>query len=46
MLAPVALLGAWLGIHAHRRVPDRAFFVLSYGLLAAAGLNLIRQGLT
>jgi len=46
VLAPVALLGAGLGIAAHARVPARAFFVLTYGLLLVAGLKLIRDGLT
>ena len=33
MLAPFALLGAWLGVVAHRLVPERAFFGITYLLL-------------
>ncbi|SFB17727.1 hypothetical protein SAMN05421688_3428 [Poseidonocella pacifica] len=41
MLAPFALLGAWIGIRAHALVPERAFFALTYVLLTATGLRLI-----
>ncbi|WP_300058627.1 sulfite exporter TauE/SafE family protein [uncultured Roseobacter sp.] len=45
-LAPFALLGAWLGVRAHRLVPDRLFFALTYVLLSLTGLKLIWDGLT
>ena len=41
-----ALLGAWLGVKAHRLVPERAFFALTYVLLSATGVKLISDGLT
>ena len=46
VLAPFALIGAWLGVHAHRIVPERAFFALTYVLLSVTGLHLIWDGLT
>lgn len=46
MLAPFALLGAWIGIKAHHLVPDRAFFALTYVLLVLTGLRLIWVALT
>ena len=41
ILAPVALLGTWLGIKAHRIVPERAFFAITYVLLTVTGTRLI-----
>ncbi|MBR2656373.1 sulfite exporter TauE/SafE family protein [Yoonia sp.] len=41
LLAPFALLGAWIGVKAHWLVPERAFFALTYVLLVATGLRLI-----
>jgi uncharacterized membrane protein YfcA len=46
LLAPAALLGAWLGVRAHRIVPERLFVGVSYGLLAATGTKLIWDALT
>jgi uncharacterized protein len=46
LLAPVALLGAWLGVKAHYIVPDRAFFALTYVLLTLTGAKLIWDALT
>lgn len=46
VLAPFALLGAWIGVRAHRIVPERAFFALTYVLLTVTGLKLIHDGLT
>ncbi len=43
-LAPVAVLGAWIGILAHSRMPARAFFAISYTLLLGAGAKLIHDG--
>lgn len=41
LLAPFALLGAWIGVKAHRFVPERLFFVITYILLTVTGLRLI-----
>jgi uncharacterized membrane protein YfcA len=46
VLAPFALFGAWLGVKAHRMVPERAFFALTYVLLLVTGSKLIWDGLT
>lgn len=46
VLAPFALLGAWLGVKAHRLVPERAFFALTYVLLTVTGVKLVWDGLT
>ncbi|MEM1066830.1 MAG: sulfite exporter TauE/SafE family protein [Pseudomonadota bacterium] len=45
-LAPVALLGAWLGIKAHFFVPERLFFIITYTLLVATGTKLIWDAVT
>lgn len=45
-LVPVALLGAWAGVRAHALVPERAFFGVTYGLLAIAGTKLIYDALS
>ncbi len=45
MLAPVALLGAWLGIRAHDAVPERLFFGLTYVVLVLTGSKLIWDAL-
>lgn len=44
ILAPFALFGAWLGVRAHRVVPERAFFAITYVLLVVTGLKLIYDG--
>jgi uncharacterized membrane protein YfcA len=46
LLAPFALLGAWLGVKAHRVVPERVFFAVTYLLLTVTGVKLIWDGLT
>lgn len=46
LLAPFALLGAWLGVAAHRRVPDHVFFALTYILLTVTGAKLIWDALS
>jgi len=46
LLAPFALAGAWIGVRAHRAVPERAFFALTYVLLTVTGVKLIWDGLT
>lgn len=45
-LAPFALFGAWLGVRAHRVVPEALFFRLTYVLLTVTGVKLIWDGLT
>lgn len=46
MLAPVALLGTWLGVRAHRLVPEPVFFLITYVLLVGTGTKLIWDALT
>ncbi|PIE11684.1 MAG: hypothetical protein CSA72_00735 [Rhodobacterales bacterium] len=41
VLIPVALVGAWLGVVAHRIIPERAFFALTYLLLSLTGVRLL-----
>ena len=45
VLAPFALLGAWIGVKAHRMLPERAFFAVTYVLLSVTGAKLIWDGL-
>lgn len=46
ILAPVALLGTWIGVRAHYIMPERIFFALTYVLLTITGSKLIWDGLT
>ncbi|GFE48824.1 UPF0721 transmembrane protein [Roseobacter cerasinus] len=46
LLAPFALFGAWIGVYAHRLVPEPLFFGLTYLLLSVTGVKLILDGLT
>ncbi|MEL6550338.1 MAG: sulfite exporter TauE/SafE family protein [Pseudomonadota bacterium] len=46
LLAPVALFGTWLGVVAHRIVPERLFFAITYVLLVLTGTRLIWQALS
>jgi len=46
ILAPVAVLGAWLGVKAHHMVPERVFFAITYVALVLTGTKLIWDGLT
>ncbi|WP_416376545.1 sulfite exporter TauE/SafE family protein [Thalassovita sp.] len=46
VLAPFALLGAWIGVRLHYRIPETAFFGLTYMLLILTGTKLIWDGLT
>lgn len=41
LLAPFALIGAFIGVRAHHLVPERVFFALTYTLLVVTGLRLI-----
>ncbi len=45
VLAPFALLGAWLGVKAHWLVPERTFFAITYVALTLTGLKLIWDAL-
>lgn len=45
ILAPFALLGAWLGVKAHWLVPERVFFSITYVALTLTGLKLIWDAL-
>ncbi|WP_264210949.1 sulfite exporter TauE/SafE family protein [Leisingera thetidis] len=45
LLAPFALLGAWLGVRLHHSIPERWFFALTYVLLTVTGSKLIWDGL-
>lgn len=44
-LAPAALIGAWIGVVAHRAIPERPYFMLTYALLTATGCKLILDAL-
>ncbi len=46
VLAPFALIGAGLGVRAHRAMPDAVFFAVTYVLLTLAGSKLIWDALT
>lgn len=46
MLAPFALIGAWLGVKAHHMVPENLFFALTYVMLTLTGAKLIWDALT
>lgn len=46
VLAPLALLGTWLGVRAHRAISETAFFRIVYALLVVTGAKLMWDGLT
>lgn len=46
VLAPLAPLGVLTGAWLHRRVSDRLFFGLVYGLLLAVGIKLMADGVS
>lgn len=46
ILAPFALIGAWIGVRLHHSVPERLFFGVTYVLLSLTGTKLIWDGLT
>ncbi|WP_328803151.1 sulfite exporter TauE/SafE family protein [Oceanomicrobium pacificus] len=46
MLAPVAILGVLVGVVAHRVVPERLFFQITYTFLLITGSKLIFDALT
>ena len=41
VLAPLAPLGVWLGLHVMRKVPERPFFLTATLMLGASGLKLL-----
>lgn len=45
LLAPFALLGAWMGIRLHHIIPERVFFILTYILLTVTGTKLVWDGI-
>ncbi|MDE3123274.1 MAG: sulfite exporter TauE/SafE family protein [Paracoccaceae bacterium] len=45
VLAPVALIGAWLGVRAHHAVPEKVFFAFTYVMLVLTGVKLIHDAL-
>lgn len=46
ILAPVALIGVWLGVWLHRVIPEQVYFRLVYVLLVITGSKLIWDALT
>ena len=46
ILAPVVVVGTLLGVAAHRIVPERLFFGLTYAFLIVTGSKLLWDGLT
>ena len=40
-LAPVAIIGVWLGVKAHRIFPEKLFFAITYTALSLTGAKLI-----
>ncbi len=46
LLAPVAVAAAFVGVWAHRIVPEWLFFGITYALLLGAGGKLLLDGLT
>lgn len=44
IMAPVALVGAWIGIRLHHRISERLFFGLTYCLLTVTGVKLVWDG--
>jgi uncharacterized protein len=45
LLAPVAIAGVLIGVWAHRRIPARPFFLVTYALLTVTGTKLIWDAL-
>lgn len=45
VLAPFAVLGALIGVKAHRIVPERLFFGITYVLLSVTGVKLVWDAL-
>lgn len=45
VFAPLAPAGIWLGVWLHRRIPEAAFYQVTYGLLFATGAKLVWDAL-
>lgn len=45
-MTPMGLIGVAVGVYAHRALPERIFFQITYALLVGAGGKLIFDGLT
>jgi uncharacterized protein len=45
-LAPVAFAGVYLGVYAHRLLPERIFFGVTYVFLVCTGTKLIVDALS
>lgn len=46
MFAPLAPIGIWIGVWLHRRIPERAFYAINYGLMLLVGIKLIYDALS
>jgi uncharacterized protein len=46
LLAPIAIVGTYLGVYAHRLVPERIYFSLTYAMLIITGVKLFYDGLS
>ena len=46
ILVPFAILGTYLGVWLHRRIPERPFFMLTFALLLVTGTKLVWDALT
>lgn len=46
LLAPFAILGAYLGVKLHHAVSEKLFFTVTYVLLTATGVKLVFDALT
>jgi hypothetical protein len=45
MFSPLAPIGIALGVWLHKRITERVFYAISYGLLFATGVKLIWDAL-
>lgn len=46
ILAPFAIAGTYLGVYAHRLLPERIFFMVTYAMLVITGTKLFYDALT
>ena len=46
MLAPLAPVGIWLGLHAMRRLPEALFYRICYAILVVVGVKLLWDGVS
>lgn len=46
LLAPIGMLGVWIGVRAHHLVPEQWFFRITYVCLACTGVKLIFDAVT